>query len=117
MSGGPFSLTSMYPLDRFEVIRGDTVLGGLKGDVHHHHCPSCMSWLYTVGDALPGLVNVRSSMFNDASAHRPFADVWLSEGLGWVNSGAERHFETLPSDEEVPELLEAYTNWDGRVMQ
>jgi hypothetical protein len=117
MSGSAFSLSSLYPLDRFEITQGETVLGGMKADVHHHHCPSCMSWLYTVGEAMPGLVNVRSSMLDDAGAHRPFVDAWLREALPWVSSGAERSFEQLPANDDVPELLQAYAQWDGRVKQ
>ena len=117
MSGSAFALSSLYPLDRLDVILGETVLGGMKADVHHHHCPSCMSWLYTVGEAMPGLVNIRSSMLDDAAAHRPFVDAWLSEGLPWASSGAERGFDRLPTDEEIPALLQAYADWDGRVKQ
>ena len=117
MSGSAFSLSSLYALDRFEMIEGETVLGGLKAKIHHHHCGSCLSWLYTVGDELQGLINIRSSMFDDAAAHRPFADAWLSEGLGWAQSGAELRYDTVPSNDEVPAVLEAYAAWDGRVMQ
>jgi hypothetical protein len=115
MSGGAFSLTSMYPEDRFDVTQGETMLGGMKGDVHHHHCPSCMSWLFTIGDALPGLVNVRTTMLDDRSTHRPFIDAWLSEGVSWVDSGATRKFDSIPMEDEFPQLMADYAEWDGRV--
>jgi hypothetical protein len=114
MTGGDYSLSSLYPAERFDS-GGETVLGGIKGATKHHFCTSCMSWLFTVPEGFEGFVNVRSSMFDDAREHRPFVDMWLSEALPGAESGAPRRFDTVPQEEEFGELMRAYADWDGRV--
>ena len=114
MTGGTYALSSLYPEERF-ASEGETVLGGIKGATKHHFCPSCMSWLFTVPEGFDAFVNVRSSMFDNAVEHRPFADMWLSEALPGANSGAPRRFDTVPQEEEFVALMSAYATWDGRV--
>ena len=114
MASSAFSLTSLYPADRFELLQGNTVLGGLKGETRHHFCGSCMSWLFTRADAIGPFVNVRPTMLDDASRHRPFVDVFLGEGLPWVRSGAERRYDAMPAESEFDELTAAYAAWDQR---
>jgi hypothetical protein len=116
MTAGPFSLSSLYEANRLSVA-GETVRGGLKSGPNHSFCPECMSWLFTVPEGLEDYVNVRSSLFDDAAAHRPFIECWTSEALGWASSGAERSYATVPADEEFGELMAAYAAWDGRVVQ
>ncbi len=113
MTGSAFSLGSLYPSDRFEALAGETVMGGLKGGARHHMCPSCMSWLYTRPEGFDGFVNIRSSLLDDAAAHRPFADVNLAEGFDWAHSGAVEKFETAPAEAEFGGLMERYAAWDG----
>jgi hypothetical protein len=115
MSASAFSLSSLYPAERFAVTNGETVLGGLKGATRHHFCASCMSWLFTVPEGMDELVNIRSTMFDDSSTHRPFIDAWLSEGVSWVDSGATRKFDSIPAEDEFPQLMADYAEWDGRV--
>ena len=117
MTGSAFSLSSLYPAARFEPVLGETVLGGLKGATRHHFCGSCLSWLYTLPEDLDGYVNVRSAMIDEPAAHRPFLDMWRCEGLEWARSGAARGYDTVPGEDELPELIGAYAAWDGRVMQ
>ncbi|MGI8706358.1 MAG: GFA family protein [Sphingomicrobium sp.] len=117
MSASAFSLSSLYPADRFELLEGEPVIGGLKGATRHYFCPSCMTWLYTVPEGLEGFVNVRSSMIEGAEAHRPFVDMFRGEGFAWAQSGAERSFDAMPEEDEVPALLAAYAEWNGRVTQ
>ena len=115
MSSSAFSLSSLYPADRFDRTQGETVRGGMKSGPNHHFCPSCMSWLYTVPEGLEDFVNVRSSLLENAAEHRPFIDAWTREKLPWAVSGAERGIETVPGEEEFGELVSAYAAWDGRV--
>ena len=115
MSASAFSLSSLYPEDRFEVTAGEPVLGGIRGTSKQYFCPSCMSWVFTRPEALEGLVNVRPMMLDRASEHRPFMETYTSEAIGWVTSGAERSYEGVPEESEISELLEAYAAWDGRV--
>jgi hypothetical protein len=114
MTGGAYSLSSLYPSERFES-GADTVLGGIKGGTQHHFCPSCMSWVYTVPEGLDGFVNVRSPMLDDAAVHRPFIDMWVSEALPGAESGAPRRYESVPGESEFGELMAGYAGWDGRV--
>jgi hypothetical protein len=115
MTASAFSLSSLYPADRFEPIQGETMLGGLKGATRHHFCPSCMSWLYTQPEGMDGFVNVRSTMLDDPAAHRPFVDVFLGEGMPWVSTGAEHRYEAMPDQSHFAELTAAYAAWDERV--
>ena len=115
MSSSAFSLSSLYPAAQFAVEQGEPVRGGLKTGPKHMFCRSCGSWLFTVPDGLDDFVNVRSSLFDDAAAHRPYADMWLDQGLGWADSGVERKFETEPGEEEFGDLIAAYAGWERRV--
>ena len=114
MTGGAYSLSSLYPAERFSS-EGETVLGGMKGGTNHHFCPSCLSWVFTVPDGFEAFVNVRSPMFDDAARHRPFTAMWLSEALPGADSGAPKRFETAPEEQEFGALISAYADWDGRV--
>ena len=114
MTASAFALSSLYPAERFELLQGETVLGGAKGDTRHHFCPSCLSWLFTEADAIGPFVNVRSTLIDDPAGHRPFVDVYLAEGMPWVQSGAERGYETMPEESEFEGLTAAYAAWDGR---
>ena len=116
MTGGAYSLSSLYPADRFEVT-GEPVRGGLGTGPTHMFCGKCMSWMYTVPESLEAFVNVRSSLFNDAAEHRPFMETHRREGFDWALIGAPRAFESVPQDDEFEELITAYGEWDGRVKQ
>jgi hypothetical protein len=111
MTGGAFALSSLYPADRFELLGGEPVRGGLKSGPRHMFCGSCMSWLYTVPEGMDEFVNVRSTMFDHASEHVPFADMWLSEAVPGAESGAARRYETAPDDKEFPQMIADYAAW------
>jgi hypothetical protein len=117
MTGGAYSLSSLYPAERFAVIDGKTVRGGLKSGPDHQFCPNCMSWMFTRAAELEGFVNVRSPMFDDASDHRPFVEMSRSEALPGATSGAVRSYDGFPQESEFPELLAGYAEWDGRVKE
>ncbi|MEM9501113.1 MAG: GFA family protein [Pseudomonadota bacterium] len=114
MTAGPYSLSALYPADRFQLIEGETVLGGLKGAARHHCCEDCLSWLFTLPAGLDGLVNVRTAMLERASEFPPFAEFYRAEGLPGVASGASRSFDMAPSADEFLRLSESYRDWDGR---
>jgi hypothetical protein len=111
MTGGAYSLSSLYPAAAFSLTKGETVLGGLKAATRHHFCPDCMSWLYTVPEGLDEFVNIRSSMFDDAADHRPFADMHRREALPGAESGAPRAYDSVPGDSEFAELMADYAAW------
>ena len=113
MTGGAFSLSSLYPAEAFEVRQGETVLGGLKGATRHYFCPSCLSWLFTRPEGLDAFVNVRSSLFAEPAAHRPYVDMHSREALPGVESGAAERFETVPDESAFGPLIAAYAAWAG----
>ena len=115
MTGGAFSLSSLYPAERFAVTQGETVRGGMKSGPDHQFCPECMSWLFTVPERLEGLVNVRSPMFEKAAEHRAYLEMFRGEALPGAVSGAPRSYDTFPQENEYPQLMASYAEWDGRV--
>ena len=117
MTGGAYSLSSLYPAERFAVTQGDTVRGGMKSGPDHRFCPQCMSWMFTMAAELEGFVNVRSTMFDDAADHRPYVEMARNEALPDAVSGAVRSYEGFPQESEFPELLAEYAAWDGRVRE
>lgn len=109
MSASAYSLTVTVPADGFEVTKGEPVLGGLKGPVsHHHHCPDCLSWMFTRAEGFDWFVNVRPSMLDDHEWFEPFVDIWTSEGLAWAATGALHRFETTPAMEDFQRLMQAF---------
>ena len=117
MTGGAYSLSSLYPAERFAVTQGETVRGGRRTGPDHQFCPECMSWLFTLPEGLDGLVNVRSSMFDDAGEHRPYVEMFVDEALPGAASGAVHSYGSFPGESEYPELIAAYGAWDGRVKE
>ena len=113
MTGGAYSLSSLYASDRFKVTQGEPVLGGLKHGTQHLFCPSCMSWIFTRPEGMDEYVNVRSSMFDKPEAHRPYIDTHLREALPGAQTGAVEHFQTVPEDDQFGPLIGAYAQWSG----
>jgi len=109
LTSGPYSLTLMIPEPGFEVTEGKTERGGLhRPEGQQHYCPRCMSWLYTTGPALQGLVNFRATMLDDARWVRPFVDTMAAEKLPGVVSGAVRSYAAWPPEADYAELMAAY---------
>jgi hypothetical protein len=108
MTASAFSLSSLYGSDSFEVTQGEPTLGGLRGTTRHFFCPDCMSWLFTRPEGMDQFVNVRSTLLDNASAHRPFVETYTSEKLGWAETGATHGFEQFPPEERFPELIDAF---------
>jgi hypothetical protein len=117
MTGGAYSLSSLYPADRFTVTQGETARGGMRTGPDHRFCAQCMSWLFTVPEGLAEFVNVRAPMFDDAAEHRPYVEMCVDEALPGVASGAARSYGGFPAESEFPELIAAYAAWDGRVKE
>ena len=114
MSGSAFSTTAMIPVDGFEVIAGAPVVGGLKGpDIHHQHCPECLSWVFTTFGPERPFVNLRAVMLDDAAWFVPFAESCTSEKLSWAQTGALHSFEKFPPRESFPALVADYAAFYG----
>ncbi|MBZ6076474.1 GFA family protein [Microvirga puerhi] len=111
MTASAFSLSTLYPSDGFEILQGEPVIGGLHGTSRHFFCAFCMSWVFTRPAGLDDLVNVRSTMFDDAHDFVPFVETYTSEMLPWAKTPAPHSFEKFPPAEKFPELLAAFAQW------
>jgi len=113
MSGSAYSLTAMIPVDGFSVTEGDTVVGGLKGpQLHHHFCPSCMTWMFTRIEGVEAFVNVRPTLLEDPRWFSPFIETMTAEKLDWAITPARHRFEGFPTIEELPDLLAEFAASD-----
>jgi hypothetical protein len=110
MSASAFSLSALYTSDRFAVVQGEPVIGGLHGPTRHFFCPHCMSWLFTRPEGLDDFVNVRATMFDDAKDYAPFIETYTSEALPWAKTPAVHSFEKFPPIERYPELLAEFAS-------
>ena len=115
LTGGAYSLTLILPEAGFRVIEGATVIGGLhRPELRHHFCPSCLNWLFTKPAALPGFVNLRATMLDDASWVVPFIDTMSAERLQGAVSGAPRSYPGWPPPEDFATLTAAYSATGAR---
>lgn len=112
MTSSAFSLSSFYPQESFELLQGETVLGGLQQELKHHFCPDCKSWLFTRASAIGPFVNVRSTLIDDSRGYKPFIETYTCEMLPWAKTPAEHSFEKFPPMERFPELMAAYAASD-----
>lgn len=113
MSGSAYSLTAMIPVDGFCVTEGDTVVGGLKGpQLHHHFCPSCMTWMFTRIEGVEAFVNLRPTLLEDPRWFSPFIETMTAEKLDWAITPARHRFEGFPTMEELPDLLAEFAASD-----
>lgn len=109
MSASAFSMTIIMPEQAFEVIRGEPVVGGLKGkDAHHMFCPSCMTWMFTRPVGM-GIVNVRPSILDDHAWFAPFIETFTSEMLPWAKTGAQVSFARFPAMDDYADLMKRYS--------
>lgn len=105
MTASAFSLSALYTSDRFTVVQGDPVIGGLRGPTRHFFCPHCMSWLFTRPEGLDDFVNVRSTLLEDAKQFTPFIETYTCEALPWARTPAVHSFEKFPLMERYADLV------------
>jgi len=108
MSSSAFSLTGIFPSDAFEVAQGEPVIGGLHGTDAHFFCAYCMTWLFTRPAVAPQIVNVRPTMFDDATWSAPFIETFTKSKLPWVATGASHSFDEFPPMEAFEGLMKAF---------
>jgi hypothetical protein len=107
MSASAFSLSVAIPKDGFAVIQGETVTGGLHGDIEHNFCPNCKSWMFTRLGPAP-FVNVRPTMLDDHRDYRPFIETYVSEKLPWATTPAVHSYEKFPPWDAYENLIREY---------
>lgn len=108
MTASAFALSLGLRADGFEITRGETVLGGLRREPKHHHCPACKSWMFTRPSDMPDLVNLRAAMLDEHAWFRPFVEFHRREGFPWAATGARRSFDTVPEMAAFGALLREY---------
>ncbi len=113
MTASAFSLSALYPSDRFEVVSGEPVIGGLHGPTRHFFCPHCMSWSFTRPEGLDAFVNVRVTLLDDARSFTPFIETYTCEALPWATTPAIHRFEKLPPQERYGELIAEFRERSG----
>ena len=115
MTGSAYSLTLSLPTDGFEVVSGEPVIGGLGGpQVHHFHCPSCKSWMFTRAEGFDWFVNLRPSMLDEHHWFVPYVELWTSEKLPWATTPARHGYETVPQMADFEMLMQAYAEEGAR---
>jgi hypothetical protein len=108
MSASAFSLSVAIPSEGFAVTKGEPVIGGLHGVHRHYFCPHCMSWMFTRPHGLDQLVNLRSTMLDDASWFVPFIETCTNERLPWATTPAVHRFEAFPPMADYAGLVAEY---------
>ena len=109
MTGGPYSLTSTYAREAFEVTSGEAVIGGVHGpEARHYHCRDCLSWVYTEPVGLDGFTNVRTSMLDQPPADPPFVESQTAEGFAWATTGATHSFARFPEMGDYERLMAVF---------
>lgn len=108
MSASAFSLSVAVPAPAFEVTQGEPVIGGLHGEVRHHFCPHCMSWMFTRPPGEAPFVNVRPTLLEVAGWFSPFIETYTSEKLSWATTPAVHSFEKFPPLDAYQGLMQAY---------
>jgi hypothetical protein len=105
MSASAFSLSAAIPTAGFEVVEGETAIGGLHGAHRHNHCPHCKSWLFTRPDGMEGFVNIRPTMLDDLAWTTPFVETCTDEKLPWATTPAVHSYPGFPPMEAYEGLV------------
>ncbi|MEZ6023137.1 MAG: GFA family protein [Hyphomonadaceae bacterium] len=109
LTGGAYSLSLMLPAAGFEVLEGETEIGGLHRDESPYvFCAWCKNWLYTGGVAGGQFVNMRPTLLEDASWVVPYVDSYVSEKLPGVVTGAKHAFAQFPTPDRYADLMAGY---------
>lgn len=114
MSSSAFSLSLAIPEQGFAITEGKSVLGGLRGEVDHHFCPHCMTWVFTVPKPSMGFVNVRPTMLEEPRWVVPFVETYTSEKLPWATTPARHSFEKFPDFEAYGPLVAEFAERGAR---
>jgi len=113
MTASAFSLSVAVPTEGFALTEGETELGGLQGELRHHFCGWCKSWLFTRIPGLDWFVNVRATMLDDPGWYAPFVETCTAEKLPWAETPAVHRFSGFPDEGDFPQLLGEFAGWAG----
>lgn len=110
MTASAYSVSGAWPADRFEVIAGEPVIGGLHGATRHYFCGHCLSWMFTRPEGFDAFVNVRTTLLDVPPTDPPFLETFTSEALPWAKTGATHSFETFPPPEAFEPLTREFAD-------
>ncbi|MDR7027460.1 hypothetical protein J2X08_003079 [Rhizobium rosettiformans] len=105
MTASAFSLSALFPEQTVEIAGLEPVIGGMHGELRHHFCPHCLSWIFTRAEMLGPLINIRATMLDGAADLPPFIETCVSEKLPRVSLPATHSFENFPAMEDFPKLI------------
>lgn len=109
LTGGPYSLSILFPRDAYVQTAGELDVGGLHGASRYMMCTYCKSWIYTEPEGMP-LINIRTPLLDHPPAEPPFVEVATSEGFEWAQTRATHAFAHQPDPEAFPRILEEYAS-------
>ncbi|MCX8474417.1 MAG: GFA family protein [Sphingomonas sp.] len=110
MTASAYSVSGAWPADRFEVIAGEPVIGGMHGATRHYFCGHCLSWMFTRPEGFDAFVNVRTTLLDAPPKDPPFLETFTSEALPWAKTGATHSFETFPPPEAFEPLTREFAD-------
>lgn len=96
MSSSAFSLSLAVPMPGFEIVSGETVVGGLHGATRHMFCAHCMTWMFTRPEGMDSFVNLRPSMLDEWRWFVPYVETYTEDQLPWARTPAVHSFAKLP---------------------
>ncbi|HKX93420.1 MAG TPA: GFA family protein [Methylibium sp.] len=97
-SGAPVTAWAAYAENALAVTQGAPKTVNRSGAVLRSFCGDCGTGLfYRNAEVLPGLVDVQSSLFDDAATLAPREQVQAAERLPWMASA-----HTLPAFDRYP---------------
>ena len=70
--------------------------------------------MYTRPDALPYMVNIRATMFDQTGWYAPFIETFTREKLSFAETGAPHSFDEFPTVEDIERLTPAFEKEMGR---
>lgn len=108
LSSSAYAMAFIVPSAGFDVLEGTPVLGGLHGAHKQYYCGHCKGWLFTRPAQMDTIVNVRSTILDDASWVMPFIDIETKDKLPGVSTGADMSFEGTPPMEDFPGIAQRY---------
>lgn len=87
-TGTSFSIVVGMPLEALE-LRGELSIFSTTGDsgakVHRHFCGQCGSPIYSLPDAMPGLIFLKAGTLDDSSWLEPQIEFFCDTAQPWVN--------------------------------
>jgi hypothetical protein len=86
-TGTAFSIVLGLPQEAVKTTGEMTVYtttGVSSSGVHRHFCGTCGSPLYSVADAMPGMVFLKAGTLDDPSGLKPDVHMWCETAQPWV---------------------------------